>query len=264
MDASIAENAPVESVPVENAPVENAPIENESMEVTNVVADEPQQNAGPSILSRLGPRKPKEEVVFKDRRLDCNSSIARRCDSLHVYGTDSMSTDNVMSVFKAYSPNSVEWVNLSSCNVVFPDASTAESAFIELTQELKSLQTSSSRNKDASLASEAIPSQDDDTPSDQNRVIPSKLSQQDEEQSRKFVLFTAWRSMFVDSSNQEMKMVNPSAPLPEGASVLSMPSKLTKLLVRYASVDDKRTRDAIPWRGRRRGKHRHHPYKMRV
>jgi len=41
--------------------------------------------------------------------------------ALHVFGIDSMSTKDIMSYFGDYGPSWVEWINDSSCNVVFED-----------------------------------------------------------------------------------------------------------------------------------------------
>jgi len=41
--------------------------------------------------------------------------------ALHVFGVDSMSTKDIMQYFGDYGPSWVEWINDSSCNVVFED-----------------------------------------------------------------------------------------------------------------------------------------------
>eukprot|EP00736_Rhodelphis_marinus_P010988 Rmarinus@m.10773 len=49
---------------------------------------------------------------------------------LHVYGTDKMSTDDLMEYFADYSPSFIEWINDSSCNIHFADFGTAKRAFL--------------------------------------------------------------------------------------------------------------------------------------
>eukprot|EP01120_Amphizonella_sp_Union-15-10_P016074 TRINITY_DN8371_c0_g1_i1.p1 TRINITY_DN8371_c0_g1~~TRINITY_DN8371_c0_g1_i1.p1 ORF type:complete len:287 (+),score=68.20 TRINITY_DN8371_c0_g1_i1:105-965(+) len=38
---------------------------------------------------------------------------------LHLYGTDRMSTEDIFAYFNTYSPTCIEWIDDSSCNVVF-------------------------------------------------------------------------------------------------------------------------------------------------
>jgi hypothetical protein len=42
-----------------------------------------------------------------------------RVEAIHIYGTDNMSTDQVMNLFADYVPSHLEWINDSSCNVVW-------------------------------------------------------------------------------------------------------------------------------------------------
>ncbi|KAF9206786.1 hypothetical protein BGZ49_001837 [Haplosporangium sp. Z 27] len=51
-----------------------------------------------------------------------------RLEAVHLYGTDEMSTKDVLKYFDAYGPSHVEWIDDSSCNVVFPDQFSAKRA----------------------------------------------------------------------------------------------------------------------------------------
>jgi hypothetical protein len=42
-----------------------------------------------------------------------------RVEAIHIYGSDNMSTDQVMNLFADYVPSHLEWINDSSCNVVW-------------------------------------------------------------------------------------------------------------------------------------------------
>ena len=71
------------------------------------------------------------------------ASAPRRPDTLHLYGTDSCSTDDVFAYFAAHDPAFVEWIDDSSCNVVFASAAAAARALAEKTLERQeALQTS--------------------------------------------------------------------------------------------------------------------------
>ena len=47
---------------------------------------------------------------------------AIRPDAVHLYGVDMLNNNEVLSYFLSYGPSYVEWIDDSSCNVVFPDA----------------------------------------------------------------------------------------------------------------------------------------------
>ncbi|KAF9941235.1 hypothetical protein BGZ65_004383 [Modicella reniformis] len=51
-----------------------------------------------------------------------------RLEAVHLYGTDEMSTKDVLKYFEAYGPTHVEWIDDSSCNVIFPDQFSAKRA----------------------------------------------------------------------------------------------------------------------------------------
>ncbi|KAG0052793.1 hypothetical protein BGZ83_002102, partial [Gryganskiella cystojenkinii] len=51
-----------------------------------------------------------------------------RPEAVYVYGTDAMSTKDVLKYFEVYGPSHVEWIDDSSCNVVFKDNFSAKRA----------------------------------------------------------------------------------------------------------------------------------------
>ncbi|RLN50279.1 hypothetical protein BBJ29_003525 [Phytophthora kernoviae] len=68
------------------------------------------------------------------------AAVAFRDDSLHMYSLDErfqqVRTSDIMEYFVGYGPAYVEWINDSSCTVVFQDHFTAGRALIALSQEL--------------------------------------------------------------------------------------------------------------------------------
>jgi len=48
-----------------------------------------------------------------------------RSDAVHLYGVDIMNNSDCMAYFAEYGPVFVEWINDTSCNVVFADEHTA-------------------------------------------------------------------------------------------------------------------------------------------
>lgn len=58
-------------------------------------------------------------------------------DTLHVYGVDRMSTDEILRYFGDYAPSYVLWLDDSSCNLVFGDAANARRALFSLGQPIR-------------------------------------------------------------------------------------------------------------------------------
>lgn len=56
--------------------------------------------------------------------------MERRPEAVHLYGVDRLSTRECMQYFEEYGPARVEWLDDSSCNVVFADPGTAKRAMI--------------------------------------------------------------------------------------------------------------------------------------
>jgi len=56
---------------------------------------------------------------------DAADDEAVRPNAIHLYGVDSMSTREIMEYLGNYAPSWVEWINDSSCNVVFEDEPSA-------------------------------------------------------------------------------------------------------------------------------------------
>jgi len=61
---------------------------------------------------------------------DVDPKVKRRLDTLHMHGTDKMSNNDIFSYFSEYSATFLEWINDSSCNVLFADNFTALRALI--------------------------------------------------------------------------------------------------------------------------------------
>lgn len=53
-----------------------------------------------------------------------------RKDAIHAHGTDLCSTKDLINYFMAYNPKHVEWINDSSCNIVFSEEHSAKRAMV--------------------------------------------------------------------------------------------------------------------------------------
>eukprot|EP01137_Pigoraptor_chileana_P013098 Opistho-2@66209 len=103
-----------------------------SSDVSEVALQNPQDVKKVARAERFGiipqAAEPAVAEVFKTKVLDVREpprqpkpdSVIRR-EALHIYGTDSMSTKDILAFFREYGPSYVEWINDSSCNVVWED-----------------------------------------------------------------------------------------------------------------------------------------------
>lgn len=67
--------------------------------------------------------------IYEERK-DQGAAIERRPEAVHLYGVDRMSTKECLQYFEDYGPSRVEWLDDSSCNVIFADADTAKRAMV--------------------------------------------------------------------------------------------------------------------------------------
>lgn len=72
-------------------------------------------------------------VKYKEERVDVPATAALRREALHVYGTDGLDAEPFAAHFAAFAPVQLEWINDSSCNVVFTSDAVAENALHMLT-----------------------------------------------------------------------------------------------------------------------------------
>ncbi|CAG5089674.1 Similar to NCBP3: Nuclear cap-binding protein subunit 3 (Gallus gallus) [Cotesia congregata] len=81
-----------------------------------------------------------EEELYESMGVSESDESAKytRFNTLHMRGTDNMSTQDVFDYFKDYAPASIEWINDISCNVVWLDKISAARALIGLSKRITS------------------------------------------------------------------------------------------------------------------------------
>ncbi|KAK8724552.1 hypothetical protein OTU49_011127, partial [Cherax quadricarinatus] len=103
-------------------------------EVSNKVLSERARRFGVSDAPKSAPTP--EAIAKLYKSLDVkDEDFARgryRADALIMRGTEDLSTKDVFEYFQAYAPASIEWINDSSCNVVWLDAAGPVRALIGL------------------------------------------------------------------------------------------------------------------------------------
>ncbi|OMJ69712.1 hypothetical protein SteCoe_32500 [Stentor coeruleus] len=64
-----------------------------------------------------------KEVDYWEKYTEPSGDI--RMNSLYLYGVDYLSTTKILNYFHYFSPSKVEWLNDTSCNVIFPNEDNA-------------------------------------------------------------------------------------------------------------------------------------------
>lgn len=64
-----------------------------------------------------------------------------RLDAVHLRGLDDMSTDDIFKFFADHYPSHIEWIDDTSCNVVWKDETSAAGAILEMSRPNRSKST---------------------------------------------------------------------------------------------------------------------------
>ncbi|CAD7697684.1 unnamed protein product [Ostreobium quekettii] len=90
----------------------------------------PVQDMQPALKKLKLINRPFPERLLLEGRIDADPSFPRRLDTVHMYGVDLMNSKDVLRYFTDYGPKYVEWINDSSCNIVFGDGGSAMHAIL--------------------------------------------------------------------------------------------------------------------------------------
>ncbi|CAH0555498.1 unnamed protein product [Brassicogethes aeneus] len=67
-----------------------------------------------------------------------NNSVVR-FKAVHMLGTDQMTTDDILEYFHKYAPDSIEWIDMDSCNVLWVDKISAARALYHSSRVVKGM-----------------------------------------------------------------------------------------------------------------------------
>lgn len=140
-----------------------------------------------------------------------------RPDAILLYGVDHMSTTDVFEYFKLFGPESIEWIDDFSCNVVWEDKSTVINALDTLSRtygKLLELQ----RKATLPPANTSRPN----TP-----VVPIILKEEDDDEE-----ITSYENQVVVEDDEEID--------PKDIWRVGLPFRGNQLFLRYATVKDRK------------------------
>ncbi|KAM8818266.1 nuclear cap-binding protein subunit 3 [Rhynchonycteris naso] len=90
-----------------------------------------------------------------------------RLETIYIFGVDEMSTQDIFSYFKEYPPAHIEWLDDTSCNVVWLDEMTATRALINMSSlpdldKIRSRETNEDKSSEKSKKEKQEDSSDDE------------------------------------------------------------------------------------------------------
>ncbi|CAI9605023.1 unnamed protein product [Staurois parvus] len=167
--------------------------------------------------------------VILDRDMMRKALPNVRLETLHVMGVDEMSTEDIFAFYKQYPPGYIEWLDDTSCNVVWLDEVTAARALLNMTtmpvdtkskkdEESTSTKSKADRFNDSSGDETEEGEVDEDNPSDA------------EEEPNKNTLNTMDTLSQAEQESLMRNDLRPSVKLFKG----------NKLQMRFATQDDKK------------------------
>lgn len=86
--------------------------------------DEPEDGADDNMLPEARPTQSRREVPASCKTF--------RNNTVHIYGLDFLRTEHMDEIFSQFQPKYVEWIDDSSANVIFKDATVAKTALESL------------------------------------------------------------------------------------------------------------------------------------
>lgn len=149
-----------------------------------------------------------------------------RFDTVHMYGTQEMTTQDIFDYFGKYGPASIEWINDTSCNVVWHDKISVARAFIALSKPIKGMPVTEEGN-----------------------LLKEENEKLKFNKGRSILLID--ESMDQDKENGTIHVSEIDIPVPSGYWRLGDPHEKSKfILLRFAKLTDKK-----PFRAERFGEY---------
>ncbi|XP_017554136.1 nuclear cap-binding protein subunit 3 [Pygocentrus nattereri] len=187
--------------------------------------------------------------VVLDREVMKKAIPKIRLEALHLTGVDDMSTQDVFGYFKEYPPAHIEWIDDTSCNVVWLDDMTSTRALINMSQmpDKEVSNTDGPKTSDLPIqnqrAARTHGSDDDEEEGEVDDDVlekadkssddsEGKASESEEETEKKTVQESSETDLFTQAERDSL-LRNDLRPM-------TKPFKGNKLFLRFATQDDKK------------------------
>ncbi|XP_072315808.1 nuclear cap-binding protein subunit 3 isoform X2 [Eucyclogobius newberryi] len=168
--------------------------------------------------------------VCLDKDLIKKALPSVRMEALHMSGLDDMSTQGVFGFFREYPPAHIEWIDDTSCNVVWLDEDTCVRALVNTSRMPRPSDTDPAPTEQADVTDNQ--SQDSKGPRGQ-RSDDEDEDGEVEEEKKKETTEPEEQSLDLSGAEVESLMRNEARPVLK-------PFKGNNLMLRFATHDDKK------------------------
>ncbi|XP_061658912.1 nuclear cap-binding protein subunit 3 [Syngnathoides biaculeatus] len=183
--------------------------------------------------------------IFLDKDAVKKAIPKIRMEAVHVTGVDDMSTQDIFGYFKEYPPAHIEWIDDTSCNVVWLDDNTAIRAFINTSQmpEPHTVATDTGSVHQMGKPSKGCRSQgsDDDVDNDDEEGEVDDVGKKSSVESPKDSDGKATDTMKVEAAQgDDLSQAERESLLRNDPRPAIKPFKGNQILLRFATEDDKK------------------------
>ncbi|XP_061904802.1 nuclear cap-binding protein subunit 3 [Entelurus aequoreus] len=176
--------------------------------------------------------------VFLDKDAIKKAIPNVRLEALYITGVDDMSTQDVFGYFKEYPPAHIEWIDDTSCNVVWLDDDTATRAFINTSRmpdpDVAATDTATQTGKPSKDHQDQ--GSDDEDNDEEGEVNEAKKSTEEiakDSDGEEKTKVEAGQAAILSVDERESLLRNDLRPA-------TKPFKGNKLFLRFATEDDKK------------------------
>ncbi|XP_063305724.1 nuclear cap-binding protein subunit 3 [Pelobates fuscus] len=202
------------------------------IDVTSKEAIEKKEQRAKRFHFRAEVNDNQKDVVL-DREIIRKAIPNVRLETLYVCGVDDLSTQDIFSFFKQYPPGFIEWLDDSSCNVVWLDEVTSTRALLNLSAMPSDTKTKTKKDVDVEARStKSKKDRFDDSSGEETEEgeVDEDNASEAEEQSEKKAVSTLDTLSQAEETSLLQNDLRPSAKLFKG----------NKIYMRFATEDDKK------------------------
>ncbi|XP_029957305.1 nuclear cap-binding protein subunit 3 [Salarias fasciatus] len=178
--------------------------------------------------------------VFLDKDAMKKAIPKLRLEAIHVSGVDDMSTQDVFGYFKEYPPAHIEWIDDTSCNVVWLDDDTSIRALINSSRmpDPEAVATETERSNQPSKAGRQGQGSDDEE--EEGEVDEDEAKKSGGEVEGKDIEGEADKTKAEGAQVDDLSRAERESLLRNELRPAIRPFKGNKLLLRFATQDDKK------------------------
>lgn len=201
------------------------------IDVTSKEAIEKKEQRAKRFHFRAEVNEAQRNVVL-DRDMLKKAIPKVRMDTIKISGVDEMSTRDVFAYFKSYPPAHIEWLDDTSCNVVWLDEVTATRALLNMSsmptdkERLKNEENKQPLSPKSKKDKEAQSSEDE---AEEGEVEDDNLSEPEADAEKK-----------PETTLDSLSQAEEDSFLRNDTRLSIKPFKGNKLLMRFATKDDKK------------------------